>query len=347
MSENNENAVLETDEEYEVLDVNALDVVKLGRQGENDTQAVQIDCSDWLEQLPACDLMIVAKRNGEKAVYVPSVTVSSGVIIWPVLSVDTEKAGYGQAEVRASLNGKIKKSKIFRTLVEKALDGPEATPAELPDWVQDVKDAAEDAEEAAQAAQTAAETAAGVVLDAVVRNDVSQALAEKNRAQARSNIGALGPMDVGQSNILYALPLVTAEAGEAPVAVAVYEWLGPFESGQKVTMTAGTVTGAQSADSCLCVALMAGETVIRRVYGGASGTTAEIAGTDLSADLDRIVFQFTPQQTGTMAADASAADVACVLGEAAAFTPADVFEDWIDGKLPVATLEEVTEYLGL
>ena len=44
----------EPDEEYETIAVRELETVKLGRQGENDTQTVVIDCSEWLQKLPGC-----------------------------------------------------------------------------------------------------------------------------------------------------------------------------------------------------------------------------------------------------------------------------------------------------
>lgn len=348
MSENENEVLRETDEEYAVIDIAEIDVAKLGRQGENDTQEVRIDCSAWLSQLPGCELIVAARRSGEKTIYLPAVTVADGVITWRILSGDTEKAGYGQAEVRASLNGKIKKSKIFRTFVEKALDGPEgASPAPLPDWVEDVRNAAQGAQASAEAAQQAADQAAGIVLDGVVRHDVSQSLGEAGQARARANIGAIGPMDVGSSGYLFSVPSVTAEAGDAPVSVDVFDWAGPFEAGMKLTVKAGNVTGAQSAESCLCVILMAGDTVIRRVYGGADGTTAEIVATDLSAGLTKAVFAFTPAQTGTMEADAVAENVAVFLGETAAFTPSDTFEAWLESRYQVAETAEALAYLGI
>ena len=113
----------EPDEEFEVIDALDLKEVKLGRQGENNTQNVQIDCSDWLTDLPGCQLMVVARRPGESELYVPQISVAAGVVTWPILSQDTALAGWGRAEVRGLLNGKIKKSCVFRTRIEPSLDG--------------------------------------------------------------------------------------------------------------------------------------------------------------------------------------------------------------------------------
>ena len=146
----------ETDEEYETLPVNALDVVKLGRQGEHLTQQVQIDCSAWLgtgSQLIGCQLLIAAIRPGENTVYLPTVSVADGVITWDIQEQDTAKGGWGRGEVRAMLDGKIKKSAVFRTRVEPSLEGSGSAPITPPDWVQEILDSV-------AAAQTAAEQAA-------------------------------------------------------------------------------------------------------------------------------------------------------------------------------------------
>ena len=88
--------------------------------------------------------------------------------------------------------------------------------------------------------------------------------------------------------------------------------------------------------------------VIRRVYGGADGTTAEIAATDLSAGLDKAVFAFTPQQTGTMSADATAEGVRVFTGETETFVPSEPFEAWLESKYNVvATPAEARAYLGI
>ena len=97
----------EPDEEYAPIDVKDLDKepVKLGRQGENETQTVKIDCNDWLVALQGCTFMVVAKRPGESELYVPDVTVSNGMITWPIKAQDTALAGTGRAEVRALKGG--------------------------------------------------------------------------------------------------------------------------------------------------------------------------------------------------------------------------------------------------
>ena len=152
----------EPDQEYDVLNVREIEhyTVKLGRQGENDTQNVRIDCSDWLTELPNCQLMIAALRPGEREIYVPEVTVSGGVVTWPIMAQDTALAGVGRAEVRALLNEKVKKSVLFKTRIEPALDGNVGgVPTTPPNWARAIMDSVETSQAAAEAAREAAERA--------------------------------------------------------------------------------------------------------------------------------------------------------------------------------------------
>ena len=142
----------ESDEEYNTLLVNELDIVKLGRQGEHETQEVVIDCTAWLERLSGCALMIAAIRPGENEIYLPTVDVEDGVITWTIRDTDTARGGWGRGEVRAMLDGKIKKSAVFRTRVEPCLEGSGSTPATPPDWVQEILGAVQAAQEAAESA---------------------------------------------------------------------------------------------------------------------------------------------------------------------------------------------------
>lgn len=183
--------IYESDQHYETILVEDLDIVRLGRQGENDTQEVSIDCSAWLTELPGAELIVAARRYGEKAIYLPIVTADAGVVTWRSLAQDTAKAGWGQAEIRAQVDGKIKKSKVFRTYVEKALDGPGAPVETLPDWVAQIRgsvstaqQAATTAEGQAQAAQAQATAAAGSAAEAAASAAAAQGSAASSAAAA-------------------------------------------------------------------------------------------------------------------------------------------------------------------
>lgn len=182
----------ESDEEYDTIPVLELEgrMIKLGRLGENNTQTVKIDCSEWLTALPGCQLMIAALRPGESEIYLPGVSVVSGVITWPILAQDTALAGVGRAEVRAVLGSKVKKSVLFRTRIEPALDGDAGgTPTTPPDWVQDIMGSVEASQAAAAHAEALIEEATACAINAV-RFDEDQGLTDEQKATGRGNIDA-------------------------------------------------------------------------------------------------------------------------------------------------------------
>ena len=181
----------EPDEEFETIPVGDLLDVKLGRQGENDTQTVVIDCSAWLTQLPGCQLMIAATRPGEREIYLPEVSVSNGVVTWPILEQDTACAGTSRAEVRAMKNDKVKKSALFRTRIEPALEGDGSPDAPTPpNWVKLIIDSVEEAQASVERSEALVDEATATAIYAV-RFDVEQGLTETQKATARGNIGAV------------------------------------------------------------------------------------------------------------------------------------------------------------
>ena len=225
MADNEVLTNLEPDEEYGTIEVNELVKVKLGRQGENDTQTVVIDCNDWLVQLQGCELMVVALRPGELELYVPDVTVSNGIITWPIMAQDTACAGAGRAEVRALKGGKIKKSRLFKTWIEPALEGDTSgTPTTPPNWVKETKEALEQANDlmadalaAANTANEAAENLFGEV--GTARDDALQAIAtakDEAGAAAEDSLAAIAQaQDDATGAISVAQAAAVTAAGEA------------------------------------------------------------------------------------------------------------------------------------
>lgn len=150
-----------TDEDKgEIYHVEGLDVVKLGRQGENLTQEVQIDVSAWVEDgMAGATFLIVAVRPNENESYLPEVSQSENILTWKPTAVDTAQSGYGRAEVQGIKGALIRKSPVFRTRIEHALESSGNTPTEPPVWVQQILSSVNAAQEAAASAQKDAHTA--------------------------------------------------------------------------------------------------------------------------------------------------------------------------------------------
>ena len=163
-----EEAPKPTDEDKgEIYHVEGLDVVKLGRQGENLTQEVQIDVSAWTDDnMEGATFLIAAVRPGETESYLPEITQSGNTLTWKPTAADTAKGGYGRAEVQAVKGELIRKSPVFRTRIEAAIESSGSTPTEPPAWVQQILGSVSAAQEAAQTAQQQATEASSSAQEA-------------------------------------------------------------------------------------------------------------------------------------------------------------------------------------
>ena len=143
--------------------VEALSMVELGRQGEGKARRIEIGVSSWLATLPGAHLEIVAVRPGETESYLPEITQSGNTLAWKPTAADTAKGGYGRAEVQAVKGALIRKSPVFRTRIEAAIESSGSTPTEPPAWVQQILGSVSAAQEATANAQQAAQEAAASV----------------------------------------------------------------------------------------------------------------------------------------------------------------------------------------
>ena len=107
--------------------------------------------------------LIAAVRPGETESYLPEITQSGNTLTWKPTAADTAKGGYGRAEVQAVKGALIRKSPVFRTRIEAAIESSGSTPTEPPAWVQQILGSVSAAQEAAANAQQAAQEAAASV----------------------------------------------------------------------------------------------------------------------------------------------------------------------------------------
>lgn len=143
-----------------MLNVNDVNQIYLGVQGENLQQTIVIDVNPWLIRHPGGSVSIWHKRNGDS---VPSATGAvfddeAGTISWSPTSTDTYVSGEGEAEIRLTEGTIIKKTRSIRTGVSPAVTGGGQTLGS--DW-QSYIDEVDRIKGLAMAAKQAAETAQG------------------------------------------------------------------------------------------------------------------------------------------------------------------------------------------
>jgi hypothetical protein len=114
------------------------DLLRLGRQGENDARSVVAYIDPWQREFPGAQVRLLCTRPGEQLPYQPNgVSIVGNAVTWRPDATDTEKNGYGEAELQAYVGNVIIKSCVVKTFVEPCLQGevqPDP-PAPLDTWV--------------------------------------------------------------------------------------------------------------------------------------------------------------------------------------------------------------------
>lgn len=120
--------------------------ILLGRCGENLARTVEIDVSEYLKEYPGAVATLLHRRHGESGIYPVAAELRDGCLVWQVTSADTAIVGYGEAEVRVTVDGVLAKSKILFTVVDKSLTGQEIdAPEPGMDWVDKITNAIDSA----------------------------------------------------------------------------------------------------------------------------------------------------------------------------------------------------------
>lgn len=115
------------------------DLLRLGRQGENDARSVVAYIDPWQREFPGAQVRLLCTRPGEQLPYQPNgVSIVGNAVTWRPDATDTEKNGYGEAELQAYVGNVIIKSCVVKTFVEPCLQGEiqPTPPAPLDTWVE-------------------------------------------------------------------------------------------------------------------------------------------------------------------------------------------------------------------
>lgn len=147
------------------IQANDMNMLPLGRQGENLAVRVVFDTADWKAKYGPGTVELIAQRPGDEAPYPVAVKCEGTRTIWEITSVDTAVDTVfqtGRCELRYYVGETLTKSRIWRLWVESAMDVPSETVPPAPErgWVDQVvavgAEAASNAEKAEKDAKEAA-----------------------------------------------------------------------------------------------------------------------------------------------------------------------------------------------
>lgn len=137
---------------------NERSVLPLGRCGENLARQVVFNLADWIPLYGSGTAELIYQRPGDERPYIMEIEQEGPLVRWNITAYHTARSdGDGKCELRYYVGDIVKKSRVWRTYVDKALDTPseETPPGPEQGWVDQVLDAAARAESAADRAEAA------------------------------------------------------------------------------------------------------------------------------------------------------------------------------------------------
>jgi large subunit ribosomal protein L7/L12 len=141
-----------------MIEVDKIQYLQIGVQGENNVENLDIDMAAWIEKYPGAVFHILFKPYNAIAPSPMNTVYEDGVLTWIVDAGATAAVGVEYTEIRAhdAATGLLKKSRIIPTVVENSVSGIETDPPEsYQAWVTSVLNAGTAAVNAEAAAEEA------------------------------------------------------------------------------------------------------------------------------------------------------------------------------------------------
>lgn len=126
-----------------VINVDNLMNLTLGKQGENGVTSFEFDIAPWVEEYGEGAVNLYAIRSGDEEPY-PVILDGN---TWVVSDIDTAFAGLGEAQLVYSVDGIVKKTAIYGTLVQPSLETSDTPPAPYKTWLDQMVEVADDAKD--------------------------------------------------------------------------------------------------------------------------------------------------------------------------------------------------------
>lgn len=148
-----------------MIEVDKIQYLQIGVQGENNAMSIEIDMTAWVEAYPTGNIHVLFKPYNESTAVPVLTSYEAPILTWTPDFGATAVVGVGYTEIRMidPTTNLVKKSRIIPTSVENSVSGVEVNPPEpYTEWVNSVlaaKDAALAAQDAAEDAQALAEEA--------------------------------------------------------------------------------------------------------------------------------------------------------------------------------------------
>lgn len=198
----------------------------LGRIGENETRQIVFDCADILTEYPGAEIICVMQRHCDRTAYLADAVLAGNVLTVTLTDTDVSASGNLRIELRALVDGKIRKSAVYTGKVVSALRGEQDKPGNpTADVLNRIDMTISRAEESIAEANAAAQSARKVAdtVQAKLDNGDFVGPAGKDGKDGekgpKGDTGATGPQGAPGSDAEVTAENIEAALGYAPAKV--------------------------------------------------------------------------------------------------------------------------------
>ena len=186
----------------------------LGRIGENETRQIVFDCADILTEYPGAEIICVMQRHCDRTAYLADAVLAGNVLTVTLTDTDVSASGNLRIELRALVDGKIRKSAVYTGKVVSALRGEQDKPgnptADVLNRIDMTISRAEESIKKANAAAQSAREVADTVREKLDNGDFVGAKGDKGDPGDVQDVQVAGVsvLQDGVANV----PIATADA---------------------------------------------------------------------------------------------------------------------------------------
>ncbi len=119
----------------EIININELQTLYLGRRGENDVTEILFDISELQLEYGIGTVELLVRQPGSNELYPVVVTLENNMAKWLVRLEDVSVEGTGEAQLSYIVEKQCKKTTVYRTYIAKSLGATTPTPDPGKDWV--------------------------------------------------------------------------------------------------------------------------------------------------------------------------------------------------------------------
>lgn len=110
----------------------------LGVAGENNVTQIQFDISSWVDAFGIGEVNLLNQRSVDASPYPVTINFENNIVTWTVSNIDSARSGIGNCMLIYTIDSKVKKSAVFKTLISNSLGQENDIPEPYTSWFDEI-----------------------------------------------------------------------------------------------------------------------------------------------------------------------------------------------------------------